>query len=711
MALFCACVTNHSIAQNINTEENFPDPNFRDRAEHFIGVAPGGSFTAIDAAAMTGYFSIDYRNISDMTGIEYFTNINALICYNNQLTSLDVSNNTALFRLDCSNNQLTSLTISTNPSLRYLYCDSNQLTSLDVSGASGLVELSCNNNQITEISSLAAQTELGSGDVVDIRYNNLDCGDWDDIVALQNRGVNLDYSPQNSMDPFNCSPGVNINTPDNFPDPNFRSYIEDYMGVPPGGIFTAADAAAMTHFINCSNHNISDMTGIEYFTSVMYLHCEYNQLTSLDLSNNTGLIYFTCQNNQLTCLNIPSNNTLTSFSCYNNQLTSLDVSHNTTIISINCSNNQLISLDVSKNTSLDALYCANNQLTSVSSLISNPGLAFWDNVDVRYNNLSCDDLLDLITLKNRIGMHFIYSPQNGMDPLDCNINTIENFPDPNFRNAVESFLGVSPGGIITASNAVTKTGSFDCSNHTILYASGIEFFSSIDGFDCSDNQLQSLDVYNNPALTYLNCNDNQLSSLNISNTSDTDLLHLTCSNNQISRLDISYASSLIYLDCSDNQLISLNVSAATGLNELLCNNNQLETISNLSTHLGLGTGDVVDLRYNNLDCGDWDAITALQNRGVSLSYSPQNGMDPYDCPFGDNINIPANFPDPNFRSWVENYMGVAPGGAFTAADAAAKTGNFSCGYQNISDMTGIEYFIKYQLPELFRQSINKFECL
>lgn len=33
--------------------------------------------------------------------------------------------------------------------------------------------------------------------------------------------------------------GQHINTPDNFPDPNFRAFVEEYMGVEPGGEFTA----------------------------------------------------------------------------------------------------------------------------------------------------------------------------------------------------------------------------------------------------------------------------------------------------------------------------------------------------------------------------------------------------------------------------------------------------------------------------------------
>ena len=51
----------------------------------------------------------------------------------NQLTSLDVSKNTALTWLSCGYNQLTALDISENTALTQLNCISNQLTTLDIS--------------------------------------------------------------------------------------------------------------------------------------------------------------------------------------------------------------------------------------------------------------------------------------------------------------------------------------------------------------------------------------------------------------------------------------------------------------------------------------------------------------------------------------------------------------------------------------------------
>ena len=74
-----------------------------------------------------------------------------LWCYENQLTSLDVSGCSTLTMLDCSWNQLTSLDVSQNTALTSLSCWKNQLTSLNVSGCTALTMLFCSDNQLTSL--------------------------------------------------------------------------------------------------------------------------------------------------------------------------------------------------------------------------------------------------------------------------------------------------------------------------------------------------------------------------------------------------------------------------------------------------------------------------------------------------------------------------------------------------------------------------------
>jgi len=77
-----------------------------------------------------------------ITGVD----ITHLNCYNNQLTSLDISKNTDLKVLFCLVNQLNKLDVSNNIKLTELVCFDNPLTSLDLKKNTGLIKLSCGGN-------------------------------------------------------------------------------------------------------------------------------------------------------------------------------------------------------------------------------------------------------------------------------------------------------------------------------------------------------------------------------------------------------------------------------------------------------------------------------------------------------------------------------------------------------------------------------------
>ena len=55
-----------------------------------------------------------------------------LYCFGNQLTTLDVTQNSQLQELRCDSNQLTTLDVTQNTQLQVLGCYYNQLTTLDV---------------------------------------------------------------------------------------------------------------------------------------------------------------------------------------------------------------------------------------------------------------------------------------------------------------------------------------------------------------------------------------------------------------------------------------------------------------------------------------------------------------------------------------------------------------------------------------------------
>ena len=120
---------------------------------------------------------------------------------------------------------------------------------------------------------------------------------------------------------------------------------------------------------------ISDMTEIKYFTNLKELDCSNNQLSQLDMSNNTQLTDLDCSWNDLTQLDMSNNTQLTDLDCNWNDLTQLDVSNNTQLTILFCYGNQLLQLDVSNNTQLWDLRCHNNQLSQLD--VSNNTQLDW----------------------------------------------------------------------------------------------------------------------------------------------------------------------------------------------------------------------------------------------------------------------------------------------------------------------------------------------
>ncbi|MDO4790576.1 MAG: hypothetical protein Q3998_06395 [Porphyromonas sp.] len=117
-------------------------------------------------------------------------------------------------------------------------------------------------------------------------------------------------------------------------------------------------------WLNCGKNRLTTLD-VSRNTILTLLACAYNGLTTLDVSRNTALDRLNCTKNSLSSLNVSRNTALTSLTCGANHLTTLDVSKNTALKELSCGVNQLTSLDVSKNIILEELWCTSNQITSL----------------------------------------------------------------------------------------------------------------------------------------------------------------------------------------------------------------------------------------------------------------------------------------------------------------------------------------------------------
>ena len=214
------------------------------------------------------------------------------------------------------------------------------------------------------------------------------------------------------------------------PDDNFEQALIDlgYDDVIDDYVLTE-NISGITS-LDVSDKEISDLTGIEGFTTLTILSCHYNTLTALDVSANPALTTLYCAGNQLTALDVSANPALTVLSCYGNDLTTLDVSANPALTSLSCSDNQLTNLDVNNNTGLTTLTCNRNQLTNLG--------------------VSNNTLLEHFSTQNNTITSLDVSSNTGLIEFRCDVNQLTYL---NMRNGATDQL--------TTFNA-TNNNSLDC---------------------------------------------------------------------------------------------------------------------------------------------------------------------------------------------------------------------------------------------------------
>ena len=263
-------------------EANFPDANFRSYVKNEFDTDKNDKLSSAEIATVKK-IEANNKGIKSLKGVGFFTALETLNCWDNELTGLDLSKNTALKELQCSNSKLQSLDLSQNTNLTYLYCGRNPLTTLDLSKNAKLKVLNCSgfgnkNMELTELD-LSQNTALES----------LDCS--------LNKLKELNVSGCTALVKLDCG----------------------------GNQLDALDVS--------KNKNLIELL------------CSSNQLEALDVSKNTKLEKLYCRDNFLAELDVSKNLELKSISYGKNGLTSLDLDKNEKITDVNSDNQQFYNKD------------------------------------------------------------------------------------------------------------------------------------------------------------------------------------------------------------------------------------------------------------------------------------------------------------------------------------------------------------------------------
>ena len=246
-------------------ETNFPDAKFRSFVKENLDKNKDDILDAMEIAAVK-MIEANKMGIKSLEGVGFFTALETLKCWDNELTGLDLSKNTALKNLQCSNSKLQSLDLSQNPNLTQLYCGRNPLTTLDLSKNAKLKVLDC------------------SG-----------------FANRRTKLTELDLSQNTALESLDCS-------------------INELKQLNVSG-------CAALKKLSCSSNQLTTLD-VSKNVNLTFLNCGSNQLTALDVSNNPKLEDLSCDYNSLTLLDLSKNPELEILSCRKNGLTSLDLDAN-----------------------------------------------------------------------------------------------------------------------------------------------------------------------------------------------------------------------------------------------------------------------------------------------------------------------------------------------------------------------------------------------
>ncbi len=666
---------------------SIPDANF-EAALEALGYDDISGDNQVPTANIETITSLDvsYKSISDLTGIEDFTSLLELDIRNNNLSTVDISNNVLLTSFKVQNNNLTSIDVSNNTDITFLNITNNAVTSLDVSNNALLSELYTAGNAITSadlsnnpnltivglnpnnLSSLNIQNGNNTA-ITTFAANgnpNLTCVLVDDAAYSSANWTIIDA--QTFFSDVSCYTAI--------PDANFEAALDElgYDDISGDGQVPTGYINSLTS-LNVINKNISDFTGIEAFTSLTTLLIASNSTTSLDLTSNTSLQYLDAASCDIENIQLTGLTQLIEVQLALNNLTSLDFTAFHNLVDIRLNSNDLTELNLRNGA---------NSIISVLDISSN-------------DDLTCvfiDDQ-DLLTTADV----YYDSHTNFFTGDYCDYTVI---PDANFEAALEAlgYDDFSNDGQVPTELIEVVT-SLTISNSNIADLTGIEDFTALQALNANNNDLTEINTTTLVNLQSLWFNNNDIAAVDL--TTNILLSDIRCNHNNLTELDTALLPNLIKVYAESNQINALDFSNNSVLAMLFIDTNDLVSLdltnNTALTHLDVKGNDLefLDVRNgNNTSITEFE--TQLNNLNCILvddvAYSEVNWI---------NIDATTNFtlsycnytaiPDANFEAALEalEYDDISSDGQVpTALINGVITLNVSS--KNISDFTGIEDF-------------------
>ena len=299
-----------------------------------------------------------------------------------------------------------------------------------------------------------------------------------------------------------------VNT--NCVDTNGDGNVDSDADINNDGEIQVSEAEAVL-YLNVTSENISSLEGIQSFINLEDLLCGSNNITSLNLSQNSNLIWLFGYENQLTNLDVSQSPNLEYILIDNNQLTDLDITQNSNLKRLWCVNNMLTSLDVTNNYNLRILDLENNALSNID-VSQNPNLI---------SLLITNNQFTSLDISQNLGLKFLECDSNQLTSLDlsqnysllqlwCNDNQLVNLNIKNGNNADITKMWAYNNQDLNCIQVDDETATYpECDSNSGWCKDDWTEYSEECILGVEDNTNISFSIYPNPVQDILNLESQQ----------------------------------------------------------------------------------------------------------------------------------------------------------------------------------------------------------
>ena len=598
-----------------------------------------------DVLATLSSLTASRRSITDLTGLEYATDLKSLDLGDNAIVNLSLlSGLTSLESLDLADNQIENVSPLQNLSnLESLDLDDNLIENVfALSGLSHLTRLELRDNDVMDATPLSTMTHLthlylrGNENLSNIKR----------LVKLTSTTIDID-----------------LPDPVNIPDANLAAALRTALGFQADAPIFPEDMETLTTF-SAPNESIVNLTGLETATALTTLTLSNNQIVSLSpLSRLMRLTDLDLAENQISSISALSGLTnLTILLLSENRISSVSpLSRLTNLTDLDLSNNQISSVSaLSGLTSLTHLLLLNNRIRDVLPL----------------QNLSSLRELNLLGNDNITNIEVLYllvqgGTNNITPPAGMTIPTnVVRFANTALETTVRSALRIATGYPVLKTK-ITELTRLTATRKSIDNLTGLEEATGLTDLDLGDNAIVDLGpLWSLPSLEELDLADNLIENVS----------------------PLSGLTSLEELDLGDNQIVNVSLQNLSSLESLDLADNLIENVSSLPS---LSSLETLDLRDN--DVMDATPLSTMIHLTQVYLHGNENLSNIKELvklkDAGTRIDItlprPVTFRDDNLVAALRTALGFQADASIFPEDMETLT-RFSAPNESIVNLTGLE---------------------